>query len=56
LKKITFDIFSSSVTSIKRYNYGADDCSEYRWEYGLKTKDEMMDVAEQWFAEIGGLR
>ena len=59
LKRVTFDIFSSKVTSIEGYNYSAvmtDDCSEYRWMYGLKTKDEMYDVAEQWYAEIADLR
>ena len=32
LKKVTFDIFSSSVTSIEGYDYAAvitDDCTEY---------------------------
>jgi hypothetical protein len=59
LKKVNFDIFSSSVTSIEGYNYAAvltDDCSEFRWEYGLKTKDEMIDIAERWYAEIADLR
>ena len=43
-KKVNIDLFSSSVTSIEGCNYGAvltDDCSEYRYEYGLKTKDEI---------------
>ncbi len=59
LKKATFDIFSPSVTSIEGYDYAAvitDECTEYRWTYGLKTKDEMIDKAEQWFAEIADLR
>ncbi len=59
LKKVTIDIFSSSVNSIEGYNYGAvftDDCSEYRWEYGLKTKDELIDVCERWYAEMNDLR
>ena len=59
LKKVTFDLITSKITSIEGYNYGAiltDDCSEYRWEYGLKTKDDMIDVAQQWYAEIAELR
>jgi hypothetical protein len=59
LKKVNFDVFTSSVTSIEGHNYAAvltDDCSEYRWEYGMKTKDEMIDVSERWYAEIADLR
>ena len=59
LKKVTFDLITSKITSIEGYNYGAvltNDCSEYRWEYGLKTKDDMIDVAQQWYAEIAELR
>jgi hypothetical protein len=56
LKKVTLDIFSSSIEG---YNYGAvftDDRSEYRWEYDLKTKDELIDVCERWYAEMNELR
>jgi hypothetical protein len=59
LTKVTFDIISSSVTSIEGYNYCAvltDDCTEHRWTYGLKTKDELIDAVKQWFAEIADLR
>ena len=50
LKKVTFDNFSSSVTSSEGSTYAAvitDDCTENLWIYGLKTKDEMIDVDEQ---------
>ncbi len=33
-----------------------DDRSEYRWAYGLKTKDELIDVVKQLCAEIADLR
>ncbi len=59
LKKLIFDIFSSSVISIEGYHYATvltDDCSKYRWEYGLKNKDEMIDIDERWYAEIADLR
>jgi hypothetical protein len=59
LAKVNFDLISSSVTSIEGYNYCAvftDDCSEYRWAYGLKTKDELVDAVKQWYAEIADLR
>ncbi len=46
LKKVNFDIITSSVSSIKGLTaVFADDCSKYLWEYGLKTKDEMTNVA-----------
>ncbi len=59
LAKVNFDLISSSVTSIEEYNYCAvltDDCSEYRWAYGLKTKDQIIDAVKQWYAEIADLR
>ena len=59
LKRVTFDIFSSSVTSIEGYDYAAvitDDLYGISMDISLKTKDEMIDVAEQWYAEIADLR
>ncbi len=58
LAKVNFDLISSSVTSIEGYNYFAvltDDCSEYRWAYALKTKDELIDAVKQWYAEIADI-
>jgi hypothetical protein len=52
-------LISFSVTSIEGNNYCAvltNDCSEYRWAYGLKTKDELIDAVKQWYAEIADLR
>ncbi len=56
---MNFDLISSSVTLIEGYNYCAvliDDCSEYQWAYGLKTKNKLIDVVKQWYAEIADLR
>ncbi len=58
LAQVNFDLISSSVTLIEGYNYCAvltDDCSECWWAYGLKTKDELIDVVKQWYAEIADL-
>ncbi len=58
LARVNFDLISSSVTSIEGYNYCAvltDDCSEYRWAYELKTKDELIDGVKQWYAEMTDL-
>jgi hypothetical protein len=59
LAKVNFDLISSSVTSREGYNYCAvftDDCTEHRWTYGLKTKDELIDAFKKWYAEIVDLR
>ncbi len=59
LAKVNLDLISSSVTSIKGYNYCAvftDDCTEHRWICGLKPKDGLIDVVRLWYAEIADLR
>ena len=59
LGKVNFDVIVSSITSIEGYNYAAlfaDDNTGYRWLYGMKTRDEIVDVAKRWMAEIADLR
>jgi hypothetical protein len=59
LAKMKIDLISSSITSIERHNFGAlftDDCTEHRRTNGLKTKDELINVVKQWYAEIADLR
>ncbi len=56
---MNFDLIPSSVTSIEGYNYCAvltDNCSEYRWAYGLKTKHELIDADRQRYVQIADLR
>jgi hypothetical protein len=58
LAKVNFDVIVSSITSIEGYNYAAlfvDDCTGFQWLYGMKTRDEVVDVAKRWMAEIGDL-
>jgi hypothetical protein len=58
LAEVKFDLISSSVTSIEGYNYSVvftDDYSEHGWAYGLKTKDELINVVKRWFPEIADL-
>ena len=53
------DLYTSSVTSIEGYNHAVvftDSHSEYGWQYGLKTKDEVLPASKQWFAEIADIR
>ena len=33
-----------------------DDHTGYKWLYGLKTKDEALNTAKRWMAEIADLR
>ncbi len=45
LAKVQMDIFQSSIMSIEGNNYArvvTNDCTGYRWLYGLKTKDDIL--------------
>ena len=53
------DCYSLSLTSIEGYNHAvifSDSFGEYRWQYGMKTKDDILGVAKRWFVEIANLR
>jgi hypothetical protein len=57
--QINMDSFSSSVKSIEGYFHslvfvGAK--TGYRWIYGLKTKDEALNVVKRWYSYIADLR
>jgi hypothetical protein len=59
LQRVNFDLIVSSITSLEGYYYAAlfvDDCTGFKWLYGLKTKDEAVDAAKRWMAEIADLR
>ena len=59
LKQVNIDSFSSSVVSIEGYFHAVVmvDChTGYRWLYGMKTKDEILQVVKQCYGDIAGLR
>ena len=59
LKQVNIDSFSSSVVSIAGYFHAVVivDChTGYRWLYGMKTRDEMLQVVERWYGDIADLR
>jgi hypothetical protein len=59
LAKVYMDTFSSSVTLIEGHNYAliiTDDCTGYRWLYGLKTKDNILKAVKKWYSYIAVLR
>ena len=59
LARVNMDLYSSSVTSIEGYNHAlvfTDSNSSFRWEYGMKTKNETFSVSKRWFAEIAEIR
>jgi hypothetical protein len=62
LAKVNFNVIVSSITSIEGYHYAAlfvDDCSDctgFQWLYSMKTRDQVVDLAKRWMAEIGDLR
>jgi hypothetical protein len=33
-----------------------DKCTGYRWMYGMKTKDQMINVLKRWYIDIADLR
>ncbi len=33
-----------------------DKCTGYRWTYGMKTKDQMINVVKKWYSYIANLR
>ena len=44
------------MTSIEGYNHAlpviiTDSCSEHRWQYGMKTRDEVLAMSKRWMAE-----
>jgi transposase InsO family protein len=59
LRLIDIDSFSSSVVSIEGFVHAVvivDSCTGYRWLYGMKTKDGMLEVIKKWYADIADLR
>ena len=53
------DSFSSSVTSIERYNHAivfVDAATGYRRLYGMKTKDDAIKALRTWYSDIEDLR
>ncbi len=57
--EVNFDLIVSTIPSIEIYLYGAlfvHDHTGYKWLYRLKTKDEALDAAKRWTAEIADLR
>ena len=56
---VHMDVYSSSVTSIEGYNHAliiTDSCSEHRWQYGMKTKDEVLAMSKRWVAETADIQ
>ncbi len=56
---VHMDLCSSSITSIEGYNHSiifTDSNSGMRWQYGMKTKDETLNMSKRWFAEIADVR
>ncbi len=59
LYQINMDSFSSSVKSIEGYFHNlvfVDVATGYRWIYGLKTKDEALNVGKRWYDNFADLR
>ncbi len=49
LSRVNMDLYTSSVISIEGYNHAVvftDSHGEYRWQYSLKTKDEVLPTSK----------
>ncbi len=58
LAKGNFNLIVSTIPSIEAYLDGAlfvHDHTGYKWLYGLNTKDEALNAAKRWMAEIADL-
>ena len=56
---VHMDDYSSSVTLIEGYNHAliiTDSSSKYRWQYGMKTKDEVLAMPKRWAAETADIQ
>ena len=56
---VHMDVYSSSATSIEGSNHAlfiTDSCSKHRWQYGMKTRDEVMEMSKRWMAETAGIQ
>ena len=59
LGRVIVDIFSSSVVSLEGYNFAVvitDDRTGYLWLYGMKSKDDILDVVKKWYSDVAELR
>jgi hypothetical protein len=58
LERVHLDLYSSSIISIEGNKYSAvftDSYGGFRWQHGLKTKDENLAVAKRCFAKTADL-
>ncbi len=55
LSRVHMDMYSSSITSIERYNHAlifTDSHGELRWQFGMEIKEEILLMSKRWFTEI----
>ncbi len=58
LYPVHMNSFSSSVKSIEGYNHAivfVDTSTAYRWIYGLKSKDDVINSLRTWYSDITDL-
>ncbi len=56
LHQINVDSFSSSVEGYNHAVVFVDKCTVYKWIYGMKTNDQMINVVKRWYSDIADLR
>ncbi len=56
---VHIDVYSSQVTSIEGYNHAliiTDSCSEHCWQFGMKSKNEVLAMSKKWNAESADIQ
>jgi hypothetical protein len=56
---VHIDVYSSSVTSIEGYHHAliiTDSCSEHCWQFGMKSKNEVLAMSKKWNAESADIQ
>ena len=56
LKQVNIDSFSSSIEGYVHAVVMVDRHTGYRLLYGMKTRDEMLQVVKRWYGDIADLR
>ncbi len=59
LERVHMDMYSFFITLTEGYNQElifTDIHGEFRWQFGMKTKDKTLNMSKRWFIEIADLR
>jgi hypothetical protein len=57
LARVQMDIFhwQCRLRAVIMHFGSADDCTGYRWQYCLKTKDDILKASKKWYSYMAEL-